>query len=163
MSSPWSEPEERGGMSRGSWIGLGILLAVAAAFAAYAWFGRDSGEKLDPNVIIGEWQATDPPWHLTFRPDRTVELTYAGTTGPETLAPTVMTPGVPVPGKFIRAEKGLYRLVLDNGKAYEAAIGRYKVRQDDKLVDQFIENRLDLTDAEGSSGVVEFQKLVPPQ
>jgi len=160
MTSPWTEPEGRRGLSRGQWIGLGIVLAAALAFAGYAFFWPHPATKLGADVILGDWQATDPPWTLSFRPDKTVELTYEGSTGPKTLAPTVATPGVPVAGKFIRSETGVYRLKLDNGKIYEAAIGKYKVRKGDKLVDQYIENRLDLTDADESSGVVVFQRVI---
>jgi hypothetical protein len=166
MTSPWTEPEGPTGgptgLSRGQWIGLGTLLAAGLAFAGYAFFWPQPTTKLSADVILGDWQATDPPWTLSFRPDKTVELTYEGSAGPQTLAPTVATPGVPVAGKFLRSETGVYRLKLDNGKVYEAAIGKYKIRKDDKLVDQYIENRLDLTDADESSGVVVFQRVRRP-
>lgn len=159
MTSPWTEPEGRGGLTRGQWIGLGTFFAAALAFAVYAWFWPQASTKLDPDVILGDWQAVDPPWSLSFRPDKTVEMIYEGSTMPETLAPTVATPGMPVAGKFVRTEKGVYRFKLDNGKVYEAAIGKYKIRKDDKLVDQYVENRLDLTDADSSSAVVVFQRV----
>ncbi len=162
MTSPWTEPEGRGGLTRGQWSGLGILLGIALLFAAYSLFWPQPSTKLDADVILGEWQATDPPWSLAFRPDKTMEMIYAGSVAPETLAPTVMTPGVPVAGKFMRAEKGLYRFKLDNGKTYDAAIGKYKVPQEDKLVDQYVENRLDVTDADGSSSVVVFERVTKP-
>jgi hypothetical protein len=160
MTTPWTdEPEGRGGLGRNSWIGLGVLLVAALAFFAYSWLMPPAGAKLDPDVIVGEWLGEDPPWRLSFRPDRTAELTYDASV-PETLAPTLNTPGVPVAGKYIRTEKGVYRLKLENGKVYEAAIGKYKIRKDDKFVDQYIENRLDLTDADGSSGVVVFRRII---
>lgn len=162
MTSPWTEPEERKGLSRNGWIGLGLVVAAAAAYAGFAMFWP-SGPSLATNVILGEWQAQEPAWHLSFRPDKTVEVTYDGSPGPATLAPTVVTPGVPVAGKFVRTEKGVYRLMLDNGKAYDAAIGKYKVRKDDKLVETYVENRLDLTDAQGSSGVVVFSRVPPAE
>ena len=163
MTSPWTEPDGHTGLTRGQWIGLGTFFALALAFAGYAWFWARGATTLDPNVIVGDWQATDPPWSLSFRPDKSVEMVYNGSGGPETLAPTVATPGVPVAGKFIQWEKGVYRFKLDNGKTYDAAIGKYKIRKDDKLVDQFIENRIDLTDVDGSSGVVVFQRVTKPE
>jgi hypothetical protein len=162
MTSPWTEPEGRPGLTRGQWTGLGLLLAIALGFAGFAWLLPERSTKLDPNVILGDWQAEDPPWRLSFRPDKTVELTYSSSDGPETLAPTLVTPGVPVEGKFVLAEKGVYRFKLDNGKTYDAAIGKYKIRKDDKLVDQYVENRLDLTDVDAASGVVVFQRLTKP-
>ncbi len=162
MTSPWSEPDRQGGLTRNQWIGLGVFFVIALGFAAWAWMMPKAGPRLDPNVIVGEWQATDPPWSLTFRPDKTVEMIYGGSAVPETLAPTVMTPGVPVAGKFFRSETGVYRFKLENGKVYEAAIGKYKIRKDDKLVDQYVENRIDLTDVDGSSGVVVFQRVATP-
>lgn len=161
MTSPWTEPEGRKGLTRGQWIGLGAVFVIALGFAAYGWFSP-KGTPLDANVILGEWQAKEPPWHLSFRPDKTVEMTYDGSGGPETLRPTVMTPGVPVAGKFVRSEKGVYRFKLDNGKYYEGAIGKYKIRKDDKLVDVYAKNRLDVTDAEGSSAVLVFERVAGP-
>ncbi len=162
MTSPWTEPDGRGGLTRNQWIGLGAFFVVALAFAGWAWFWPQAATKLDSNVIHGDWQATDPSWSLSFRPDKTVEMIYNGVSGPETLAPTLATPGLPVAGKFFLSEKGVYRLKLDNGKLYEAAIGKYKIRKDDKLVDQYIVDRLDLTDVDGSSGVVVFQRVTKP-
>jgi hypothetical protein len=165
MTSPWTEPESGSRLTRGQWIGLAVLFVVALGFGAIAWFGPGPGTPLDPNVIVGDWKSVDPPWRLSFRPDKTVELVYDGNVGSETLAPTLVTPGVPVEGEFVRTDKGVYRLKLDNGKIYEAQIGRYKVREKDKLVERFIENRMDLTDVDGASGVVVFNRIartVPP-
>lgn len=149
MPERWTAEDRKATQMTGFGWGLVVVLGLAAftllGYSAY----RITAKAIDTTSIIGEWQADDPPWHAVFRADNTVGMIFNGKTAPSTLAPLVMTPGLEVPGKFGKSREGVYQVKLQNGKVYEASIGK------------LVPDRFDLTDADGASAVITFRKMKP--
>jgi hypothetical protein len=151
MSERWTQEDRKKitQMTPLAWgiiVGLGVFAFGLMGYSAW----RVTSKASDTASIIGEWQADDPPWQVVFRPDKTVGFVFNGSSAPTSLAPLVMTPGVEVPGRYSKNPDGTYQLRLQNGKAYEASIGKY------------VTDRFDLTDADGASAVLTFKKLQQP-
>jgi hypothetical protein len=147
MSDHWTAEDRKTlHFSRYGWVIL-VVLGVGAFAVLGLSLWRMTAKPHIKAEIIGEWQASDPPWHAVFRPDKTVGMTFNGTSAPETLAPLVMTPGVEVQGRFTKGPEGTFKLQLQNGKNYEATFGQYS------------SDRFDLTDAEGASAVITFTRV----
>jgi len=101
---------------------------IAAAIAILGFLGRATLVDLLPigslnTNILGEWQATDKPWHIVFRSDNTI--------GMSTLFGSLK------PGTYRLDTSGTLWVDMQDGHRYKASV---------KMPNR---NRMNLIDADG--------------
>lgn len=107
MSSPSAPPQKRKTWSFIEWVGV-----IAAAIAILGFLGYATIWKLLPigaldSAILGEWQATDRPWHIMFRADKTI--------GMSTIGPLKL-------GTYRLDSNGTLWVDMQNGQHFRAAV-----------------------------------------
>lgn len=139
MSMPKETPE------KGVPIGRIVAVLFATLFAGLIYLGTRSllsGVVLETPPVVGEWQAEQAPWRLTFNEDQTIISSTGPSQSDESQAWTS------VPGKYSVDYFGTLWITLDNGKAYTASL---------KLD---MPNRFDLVQSE-TFAVSVFQRIKP--
>lgn len=136
MSMPKETPE------KGVPIGRIVAVLFMILFAGLIYLGTRSifgGVVLETPPIVGEWQAEQYPWRLTFNEDQSIVSSTGPSPSDESQAWTS------VPGKYSVDYFGTLWINLDNGKAYTAPL---KVE---------MPNRFDLIESE-TFAVTVFQR-----
>jgi hypothetical protein len=113
MSSPTTPPEKG--------VPLGRILIILSVFAVpgLIYLGvRRLGNyvKIVDIPIVGEWQAPGKPWHIVFRPDKTI----VSSTSPS--QPSTSQAWTSGPGTYSVDYFGTLWVTLNNGKVYSATL-----------------------------------------
>lgn len=117
--------------------------------------------------LVGEWQATQKPWRLVFRPDNTI----VSSTGPSQLKTSPPSPAEPGAAD----SNGSKAIGSDAGSSWTAGTGTYSVDYSGTLwvklsngkyytaaLSAASPNRFDLIES-GTDGVTAFQRAQPPK
>ena len=130
MSPPTIRPEKG--------VPLGRVLIILSVFAipGLIFLGvRHLGEriKIVDVQVAGDWQSSGKPWHIVFRPDKTI----VSSTGPS--QPAASQAWISGPGTYSVDYFGTLWVTLNNGKVYSAGLtaanpNRFDLIESDTLV-----------------------------
>src|ERR1700730_8626704 len=130
MSSPKTRPDKGVPLGR-ILINLSVFAIPGLIFLGVRHLG--DSVKLVDIPIVGEWQAPGKPWHIVFRPDKTL----LSSTSP--LQPSASQAWTSGPGTYSVDYFGTLWVKLNNGKIYSAALtaenpNRFDLIESDTLV-----------------------------
>lgn len=115
MSSPTMRPDK----SKGIPASRMIMIFSVIGFLGLVFLGARqmiSTVTLVSIPIVGEWQATDKPWRVDFRPDNTL-VSSTGSAQPKAAEAWTSGPGVYSVDYF-----GTLWVTLNNGKKFTATL-----------------------------------------
>lgn len=124
-----------------------VSIGVALVIGLYGFAARQQIKRI-PTItvpIVGEWQASDKPLHLSFFPDKRVVLSSTSRSPSEEKESAAAITTITVPGIYAMGAGGTVGVKLDNGAKYTV---EWKA---------LTPNRFDLIDAE-TQGVTTFDK-----
>lgn len=141
MSLPAPPPKRSSRLSRWELIGIGVLSLFVLGLSAILGFrslpsGYTSTSKLNISTVIGEWQATQSPWRIAFRADKTMAMSPSGT----------LESGTMEQGTYRLWSEGDVLVKMQSGKGFTATFR------------EFTPNQFDLVDWD-SGAVTVFKKV----
>jgi hypothetical protein len=137
MHSPPIPPKNPRGATGAEAIGIAVVVVLALGYLGFMEFknvlvGPKSGGYVNISAIVGDWQAAGRPWHIVFRPDKTIGMSSIGSA----------EPGYMEPGTFRLSSEGNVLINMKNGKDFTATFR------------EFTPNQFDLVDSENGAVTV---------
>lgn len=103
-------------------IGLAVFVLIGVGVTGFMEQRHlQTAGSVSDSSILGEWRATDKPWRIIFRADKTLGMTIGDSSDPE-------------PGAYQLASGGMVSVTLKNGKTFTATFREFTPNQFD-LVD----------------------------
>lgn len=115
MNSPSIPPKSPRGATGAEAIGIAVFVGLFLGFLAFMEFkdvliGPKAGGYVNIDAIVGEWRAAGRPWHIVFRTDKTLGMSFIGSA----------EPGNMEPGTFRLWSEGNVIIDMKNGRNFTA-------------------------------------------
>ena len=137
-------PTKRPGKPNG--IPVGRMIIIIGAFSLLGLIALGARQLSTITIVsipvVGEWQATNEPWRIVFRLDKTI----VSSSGPS--QPNASEAWTSAPGAYSVDYFGTLWVKLNNGRTYTAALTAESP------------NRFDLIES-GNEGVTVFERVQP--
>ncbi|MGQ0446561.1 MAG: hypothetical protein ACT4O2_15930 [Beijerinckiaceae bacterium] len=96
-------------------IGIAVFVTLALGFLKFMDFkdmliGPKAGGYVNIGAIAGEWRAAGRPWHIVFRTDKTLGMSFNG----------AAEQGKMEPGTFRLGTEGNVKIGMKNGRNFTA-------------------------------------------